>query len=367
MDRCKMKKTVFALTSALAASAAIAVTTNTFYVGAGYAPDATHYTTVQAAFDAVPKNSADFYLIKIDAGTYREKVSIASKENVVVLGDAAHPENHVIQFDAASAKINPATGKGYGTDGSATFTIGNYCDNLEFVGITFDNCATRESLAATGQQAGQALAMLIHDYTGRQTFRKCRFLGYQDTLEPKTGICYFEDCYIEGEVDFIFAGAPSLFNRCELHCHSSRSKITAGSADAWRKVAFLFYRCRVTAPKGVSAALGRSWRSTANVWFVDCDYGDAINAGGWTKWNDKTGETTLREYGCRSNVVPNRPNGAGQWAEGILVTGSIDDFWTEFASFGYSDLRDILFASNDNGATKSKIFKPEIRPAVIKR
>ena len=362
-----MKKTAFALASAFAASAAIAVTTNKFYVGAGYTPDATHYNTVQAAFDAVPNNSADFHLIKIDAGTYREKVSIGSKENVIVQGDAEHPESCVIQFNAASATINPATGNGYGTDGSATFTIGNYCDNLEFVGITFDNCASRESLEATGQQAGQALAMLIHDYSGRQTFRKCRFLGYQDTLEPKTGICYFEDCYIEGDVDFIFAGAPSLFNRCELHCHSSNSKITAGSADSWRKIAFLFYRCRVTAPTGVSAALGRSWRSTANVWFVNCDYGDAINAEGWTSWNDVAGETTLREYGCRSNVAPNRPNGAGQWAEGILVTGSLDDFWTEFASFGYSDLRDILFASNDNGETKSKTYKPEIRPAVIVR
>ena len=115
------------------------------------------------------------------------------------------------------------------------------------------------------------------------------------------------------------------------------------------------------------AVLGRSWYSTANVWFVNCDYGDAINAEGWTKWNDVAGETTLREYGCRSNVAPNRPNGAGQWAEGILVTGSLDDFWTEFASFGYSDLRDILFASNDNGETKSKTYKPEIRPAVIVR
>lgn len=361
-----MKILAFAFAAGFASSAAVAASTNTFYVGASYTPDSTHFNTVQAALNAVPDKSGDFHVIKLSAGTYREKVTCNDKYNLVVKGDAAHPENYVIQFNAASATVNPATGQGYGTDGSATFTIGSYCDNLEFIGVTFDNCATRESLAETGQQAGQALALITYG-SSTSTFRRCRFLGYQDTLEPKGGINYFEDCYIEGDVDFIFAGAPSLFNRCELHCHTSNAKITAGSADSWRKVAFLFYRCRVTAPKGVAAALGRSWYPTANVWFVNCDYGDAISAEGWTQWNDVAGETTLREYGCRSNVTPTRPNGSGGWAEGILVTGSLDDFWTEFATFGYTDLRDILFLSGDQGVTKSKVYKPEIRPAVLVR
>ena len=355
-----MKILAFAFACVSAVFAAMATTTNTFYVGASYTPDATHFNTVQAAFNAVPNNSSDFHVIKIAAGTYREKVSLGSKKNILAKGDAAHPENCVIQWDDSQYK-------GVGTDASATFTIGNYCDNLEFVGITFDNCATRERLAAEGQEAGQALAMLIHDYSGCQTFRHCRFLGYQDTLEPKTGLCYFEDCYIEGEVDFIFAGAPSLFNRCELHCHKTGTKITAGAHDEWRKVGFLFYRCRVTAPAGETAVLGRAWYNGANVWFVNCDYGDVITAAGWESWNQASNITKYREYGCRSNVTPARPNGSGQWAEGILVTGSLDDFWTEFATFGYTDLRDILFLSGDQGVTKSKVYKPEIRPAVLVR
>lgn len=356
-----MKNAMFSLMAcALAATAGAASTT--LYVGSGYTADATHFSTVQAALDAVPQKSQDEYIIKLAPGVYREKVECNNKYNLTMVGNPYCPENYVIQFNAAALTINPATGDGYGTDGSATFTLGRYNDNLEFVGVTFDNCATRESLAESGKQAGQALAMIV--YGGRQTFRHCRFLGYQDTLEPKGGLNYFEDCYIEGDVDFIFAGAPSLFNRCELHCHTSGAKIAAGSADAWRKVAFLFYRCRVTAPEGVSAVLGRAWYAGANVWFVNCDYGTAVSASGWESWNQETGKTTYREYGCTSDGAMIRD---ASWLDGILVTGSTADFWAEFDSFGYSDLRDFLFTSNDEGATKAVTYKPAIHPAAILR
>ena len=59
--------------------------------------------------------------------------------------------------------------------------------------ITFENSF------GTGSQA---VAVLVE--ADRLVFKHCRFLGWQDTLYAKNGRQYYEDCYIEGHVDFIF-------------------------------------------------------------------------------------------------------------------------------------------------------------------
>lgn len=40
---------------------------------------------------------------------------------------------------------------------------------------------------------------------------------------------YYEDCYIEGSVDFIFGPATALFNRCEIRNNREKGYITAPS------------------------------------------------------------------------------------------------------------------------------------------
>ena len=46
-----------------------------------------------------------------------------------------------------------------------------------------------------------------------------RFLGFQDTLYPtgKPSRQYFADCYIEGNVAFIFGDARACFENCQIH------------------------------------------------------------------------------------------------------------------------------------------------------
>ena len=60
--------------------------------------------------------------------------------------------------------------------------------------ITFQNTA--------GRHAGQAVALYVSG--DRAVFKQIRVLGYQDTLYATgTGRQYYENCYIEGTVDFI--------------------------------------------------------------------------------------------------------------------------------------------------------------------
>lgn len=50
----------------------------------------------------------------------------------------------------------------------------------------------------------------------RAAFFGCRILAYQDTLLDDDGRHYYENCYIEGEVDFICGNAASLFEVIKL-------------------------------------------------------------------------------------------------------------------------------------------------------
>lgn len=54
-------------------------------------------------------------------------------------------------------------------------------------------------------------AVAARVYGDKSYFHRCGFMGFQDTLFDSTGRHYFEDCYIQGEVDFIFGYAQSFY------------------------------------------------------------------------------------------------------------------------------------------------------------
>ena len=52
----------------------------------------------------------------------------------------------------------------------------------------------------------------------RAYFKNCRFLGNQDTLYTygKDSRQFYDHCYIEGTVDFIFGWSTALFKDCTI-------------------------------------------------------------------------------------------------------------------------------------------------------
>ena len=48
-------------------------------------------------------------------------------------------------------------------------------------------------------------------YGDKYFMHKCRFVGYQDTLYDIQGRHVFRDCYIQGEVDFIYGYSQSYY------------------------------------------------------------------------------------------------------------------------------------------------------------
>ena len=146
------------------------------------------FRTVQEAINAVPDMRKKFRTtILIKAGTYKEKIVIAeSKQAVSLIGEG----DVVLTYDDYASKHN-RFGEEMGTSGSASIYI--YGDDFYAENITFENSAG---------PVGQAVAAFVNG--DRAMFKNCRFKGHQDTLYTygKTSRQYYENCYIEGTVDF---------------------------------------------------------------------------------------------------------------------------------------------------------------------
>jgi polygalacturonase len=249
------------------------------------------YATVQEGIDAL---SASGGTLLIKPGTYREVVHIA-KPHVRMQG---------IDSDASKVVIvnsNSAYSSG-GTFHSATVFVTG--DDFFAANVTFQNDYSQgHGLHAQGSQA---IALSIR--ADRAIFRNVRFLGAQDTLfaasrscETDTGPCiparqYFSNCYIEGNVDFIFGDSLAFFDHCRIHALAhERVYVTAQSKRyPQQQSGYVFDHCKVTADARVgSLFLGRPWRPYATVVFLNSELDEKLDPAGWAEWH--AGETTRLE------------------------------------------------------------------------
>lgn len=248
------------------------------------------FCTVQEAVNAVPdfrKGGPTRILVK--KGIYKEKLIVPNtKDGVQLYGE----DGAVITYDDYASKQN-VFGENKGTSGSSSVYI--FGPNFLAENITFEN---------TSGPVGQAVACQIG--ADRVVFRRCRFLGFQDTLYTfgENTREYFEDCYIEGTVDFIFGKATTIFNRCELRSKLTGGYLTAPATPQGKPYGYVFFDCRMTADDGVedgSVWLSRPWRPYAKCVFIRCELGRHIRPEGWNNWGNPANEQTAyyAEYQSR--------------------------------------------------------------------
>jgi pectinesterase len=257
-----------------------------------------NYTTVQAAVNAAPTNSSTRTEIYIKNGTYYEVITVPSnKTNLTFIGQSV--TGTVLTYDNAASKINPATGQPYGTSNSASTFIngaGFYALN-----ISFANTAS--------PSLGQAVA--VRSTADKAIFKNCRFLGNQDTYYAHSGRSYHEACYFEGTTDFIFGGAISFFENCDIYCKGGTS-VTAASTAQHIQYGYVFNNCRITGAGTAITDLGRPWGAYASVTFRNTNMSAAIKAAGWNDWGNAANQATARfnEYSnSGSGYVPaSRPS-----------------------------------------------------------
>lgn len=243
------------------------------------------FATVQGAIDAVPVDNTERVEILIHDGVYKEVVTIPrSKPFIDLRGESAN--GTIITYDNYSGKEKP-TGGTYGTSGSASVYL--YADDFTAENITFENSFDESSVNVNNKQA-----VAVYTRGDRMTFKNVRFIGNQDTLYTNGGSQYFYQCYIEGDVDFIFGGARAVFEDCDIVSHDRGSStnngyVTAASTLITEPYGYLFINSRLlsNAPDG-TVHLGRPWHpggnpdAIASVVFINCYLGAHINPQGWT-------------------------------------------------------------------------------------
>ncbi|MFC4261454.1 pectinesterase family protein [Ferruginibacter yonginensis] len=258
------------------------------------APDGSgNYTTVQAAINAAPTGSTTPYKIFIKNGKYREKITIASnKPFIQLIGESV--ANVFVYYD------DPATV--LGTQNSASFTIN--ANDFSAFNITFAN---------TYGDGSQAVAVLVN--ADRAAFKNCRFLANQDTVYLKgngTPRAYFKDCYIDGNIDFIFGSSVAYFDNCVVYAKTrvgtSSSFITAPNTPVGQAYGFVFKDAKLYNNVGTTSYfLSRPWPSPSEALtrqkcvFLSAIMSSHIQPAGWSTWdaNTVTANLTNAEYNSR--------------------------------------------------------------------
>lgn len=268
------------------------------------------FRTVQEAVNAVPdfrKGGPTRILIK--KGVYKEKLVVPNtKDGVQLYGE----DGVVLTYDDYASKQN-IFGENKGTSGSSSVYI--FGANFLAENITFEN---------SSGPVGQAVACQIGG--DRVVFRRCRFLGFQDTLYTygEGTREYYEDCYIEGAVDFIFGKATCFFNRCELRSKLTGGYLTAPATPQGAAYGYVFTDCRLTADDGVndgSVWLSRPWRPYAQCVFIRCHMGRHIKGEGWNNWGNAANEQTAFYAEFQSEGPGSNPEARAPWSH-QLTDGS---------------------------------------------
>src|SRR5688572_7873052 len=234
--------------------------------------------TVSHAIEKVPANNTSRCVIRIVPGTYKEQVRVpANKPYVSFIGENA--EKTVLTFNISN-KDAGSTSAAY-----ATYIGGHdfYAEN-----ITFENSFGPGS---------QAVAILVE--ADRAVFKKCRFLGWQDTLYAKNGRQYYKDSYIEGHVDFIFGQAAAVFENCHVHSKGDGYIAAPMRFAADEPAGFIFDRCRLTSSNTKNGVyLGRPWRDYGRTVFLNTVMDAQVRPEGWHHWEPHREKTAyFAEYG----------------------------------------------------------------------
>lgn len=262
------------------------------------------FNSIQQAVDSIPAGTPETIYIK--KGIYKERVEIR-KNNISFVGEST---DDTIITESYYARMIMPDGSKRGTFRSYTFFV--YADNFTATNLTFENAA------GFGDEFGQAIA--VYAEGDNITFRNCKILGHQDTLftgplpmkEKQPGgftgptidgirrVVHqlYEDCYIAGEIDFIFGSATAYFKNCTLFALNRNQEInafyTAPSTYEGQAFGYVFESCTFTGncpPKSV--ALSRPWRIHAKTVLLNCSYSDQIIDEGFTDWNKPESHETV--------------------------------------------------------------------------
>lgn len=270
------------------------------------------FTSIGEALRSLPTDHTEEQVLYIHKGFYEEQIAV-TVPHVTFVGEDA--ESTILSY-GLYARMTMEDGMKRGTFRTYSCLI----DTHDFTAknLTFENSA------GIGTDVGQALALYADG--DRLFFENCRFLGNQDTLftgplppkeiEPNgfigpkqhspriNGRHYYKNCYLEGDIDFIFGSATAYFEGCTFFSKYTgmeiSSYVTAASTPKGQEYGYVMANCRFegNCPSD-NTYLGRPWREYGKTVLINCFMDNHICKEGWHDWNKEAAHkhTFYGEYG----------------------------------------------------------------------
>ncbi|KAK4738042.1 hypothetical protein R3W88_001739 [Solanum pinnatisectum] len=249
-----------------------------------------NFNTIKEALASIPLYNKRRVILDIKPGVYREKINIPRCLPFVTFrGDSSNPPR-ITGNDTASA-----TGTGgtpLKTFQSATVSVD--ADYFIAINVIFENTAPH----VVGTAGEQAVALRISG--NKAAFYNCSFYGSQDTLYDHKGLHYFNNCFIQGSVDFIFGYGRSLYENCQLN--SVAKKVASLTAQKRTNSSILsgfsFKNSTITGTGSVY--LGRAWGDYSRVIFSYTYMDNIVLPLGWNDWGKTFRDSRVYygEYRC---------------------------------------------------------------------
>jgi pectin methylesterase-like acyl-CoA thioesterase len=247
------------------------------------------YCSVQGALDALPAQSASPAIISIAQGVYFEPVYVTGKSNFTLRG--ADRKGTVI-LGVNNNNLNPSTST------RSLVNIEN-AKNVVIENLTIHNL--------TPQGGSQAEALRLQG-CDQCVVRHADILSLQDTL-LWSGRVYATDCYIAGNVDFVWGTGAVFFDKCEIKT-VGRAGYVVQARNTATGSGYVFVDSKITADSGVgNIILGRidvGVYPGSQVAYINCQMGSHIAPAGWTITGGVAG-SSLRFWEYQSTDAQGKP------------------------------------------------------------
>jgi pectin methylesterase-like acyl-CoA thioesterase len=223
------------------------------------------FCSVQSALDALPARNATPSTITIGRGSYYEAIHSSGKSQVTLHGE---DRKATIIAGVNNNDLNASTSTRalVSIDGASK--------------VVFENL-TIHNLTPQGGSQAEALRLQSCDQC---VVRHTDIISLQDTL-LWSGRIYANDCYIEGNVDYIWGTGAAFFDHCEIKT-VGRAGYLVQARNPANTSGYVFVDSKLTSDSSVTGdMLGRidvSVYPASQVAYINCQMGKHISPSAWT-------------------------------------------------------------------------------------
>jgi pectin methylesterase-like acyl-CoA thioesterase len=279
------------------------------------------FATVQGALDFVPERNSAPTTVFIRNGTYNEIVFFTEKHNLTILGEdrrqtiISYPNNERFNGNAGGNPFGPgsaAPGTQPARRGAVYrrgLLLAHRVNNLTIANLTLHN--------TTPVGGSQAEAIILNGTANAHAIiTNVDLYSFQDTLQIN-GQAYLSNCYIEGDVDFMWGTGPVFFDNCHARSLRSNAFYTQIRNPATNH-GFVYRNCLFDGAPGVSgnflSRIAPARFPYSEVVLLNCVLTEAVGAAAWRldQSNDAS-NVHFWEYQSRG------PNGAPIDSSGRLA------------------------------------------------